>query len=341
MVPPDAMRNADCLRHWQSSLKNDWSHIRLLFRSVARRPHPPSLALPQGACLAAANSLHQSVVFNMLRCTGVQNQCYRKLLHSRRKTREACGSSRTVVDDLDQLEFDLSLTDSTQISDEEYGLPDWWFGAARRTADLVWHAGMLDLGMKRFGRRGERSDQLLELLVPIATDNPSRPLRAAEIGVFRGETSERLLSGVPSLRLILVDPYEGGVDFACSWADRTASQTRREMLHRLKPYRNRTTLLQTSSVAAAAHVSDGSLDLVFIDGNHSFGAVREDILAWAPKVRPGGILSGHDMDNRHPGVVKAVLSIFRLETLLFASDSVWMVVAPPVSAFSHQFLRGR
>jgi hypothetical protein len=39
---------------------------------------------------------------------------------------------------------------------------------------------------------------------------------------------------------------------------------------------------------------DNSLDFVFIDGNHSFPYVAEDIFYWEKKVRPGGIVSGHD-----------------------------------------------
>lgn len=39
---------------------------------------------------------------------------------------------------------------------------------------------------------------------------------------------------------------------------------------------------------AVGEIEDGSLDFVFIDGNHSFEAVREDLMHWSRKVRPGG-----------------------------------------------------
>jgi hypothetical protein len=41
-------------------------------------------------------------------------------------------------------------------------------------------------------------------------------------------------------------------------------------------------------------VTNGSLDFVYIDGNHRFEQVVADLAAWAPKVRPGGIVAGHD-----------------------------------------------
>ena len=37
-------------------------------------------------------------------------------------------------------------------------------------------------------------------------------------------------------------------------------------------------------------------DFVFIDGDHRYESVRRDIQAWLPKVRPGGIMGGHDCE---------------------------------------------
>lgn len=63
-------------------------------------------------------------------------------------------------------------------------------------------------------------------------------------------------------------------------------------------------VLQTDSVAASAQFNDKSLNTVFIDADHSYECVRDDILAWLPKVKPGGILAGHDCDE--PGVMEAI-----------------------------------
>jgi len=62
------------------------------------------------------------------------------------------------------------------------------------------------------------------------------------------------------------------------------------------------------SVEAAKDFSDESIDAVFIDGDHSFEAVKQDIMAWLPKVKPGGILCGHDIDEA--GVWKAVTRLY-------------------------------
>ncbi|WP_197231395.1 class I SAM-dependent methyltransferase [Novipirellula artificiosorum] len=61
------------------------------------------------------------------------------------------------------------------------------------------------------------------------------------------------------------------------------------------------------STKATRCFEDGELDFVFIDGDHSYQSVKADLTAWHPKLRPGGILLGHDYDpERFPGVVNAV-----------------------------------
>lgn len=57
------------------------------------------------------------------------------------------------------------------------------------------------------------------------------------------------------------------------------------------------TPIQSPSVQAAQRFADESLDFVFIDGEHLFESVVQDIRAWLPKVRPGGVLAGHDVDR--------------------------------------------
>ncbi len=63
-------------------------------------------------------------------------------------------------------------------------------------------------------------------------------------------------------------------------------------------------IIAAPSVAAAGAFTDGSCDAVFIDGDHHREAVAADIDMWLPKVKPGGILCGHDYDER--GVFEAV-----------------------------------
>jgi autotransporter strand-loop-strand O-heptosyltransferase len=65
-----------------------------------------------------------------------------------------------------------------------------------------------------------------------------------------------------------------------------------------------------TSMEACGFCSDNSLDLVFIDADHDYESVLEDIEGWFHKVKKGGILAGHDFLDYFPGVEKAVREFF-------------------------------
>lgn len=68
------------------------------------------------------------------------------------------------------------------------------------------------------------------------------------------------------------------------------------------------TIHKKDSAEAADDFEGGSVDAVFIDADHSYEAVKRDILAWLPKVKGGGMICGHDFDE--PGVKQAVVEVF-------------------------------
>jgi predicted O-methyltransferase YrrM len=76
------------------------------------------------------------------------------------------------------------------------------------------------------------------------------------------------------------------------------------------------------SLEAAAEITDGSLDLVFIDADHSGAAVRADIAAWQPKLKPGGILSGHNYQPEMAELQQVVDELFPQRELV---DTIWSV----------------
>lgn len=176
-----------------------------------------------------------------------------------------------------------------------------------------------------------------------------RNLLGAEIGVHRGATSGLLLAEFPRLVLYMVDPwsaYETDDPYrqsgdACSRFTTTQQQQNREAAELATDFaRHRRLVLQLTSVAAAAQMRDAPrgarqpFDFAFIDGDHTLEAVRQDIAAWWPLVRPGGLLCGHDID--HPrdrrgvwGVRLAVEEHERASGVRFGVlGSCWWFVKP-------------
>ena len=76
----------------------------------------------------------------------------------------------------------------------------------------------------------------------------------------------------------------------------------------LKPVLSSINPLRMTSLEASTLYADQSLDFVFIDASHEYQDVLDDIRAWMPKIKSGGILAGHDYP--HHGVRKAVNEVF-------------------------------
>jgi len=107
----------------------------------------------------------------------------------------------------------------------------------------------------------------------------------AELGVHEGVTHFYLMDVFPDLRMIGVDQYQG-IQLKY-WA---------AVDLKLKDYIGRSTFYRMTTAEAARRVKDESLDFVFIDADHSYNSVLADIKNWAPKVKPGGYISGHDIN---------------------------------------------
>jgi hypothetical protein len=120
----------------------------------------------------------------------------------------------------------------------------------------------------------------------------------AEIGVLKGKTFFALLDACPDLTMFGVDQWK-----CLPFREDENAETYQafdmegfyeHVLERSRSYGDRAHILRGDSVAMADTIEDGSLDFVFIDGDHTEAGCRRDILAWAPKVKPTGGVFGHD-----------------------------------------------
>jgi len=123
-----------------------------------------------------------------------------------------------------------------------------------------------------------------------------------EIGTHKGNSIKIWCSANPNLKLTCIDPY-------------VAYGVKREQDKHDGSYKTASgiagrfgaIIVRKTSLEVVDTFADGSLDFVYIDGDHRFDAVMQDLIRWAVKVRPGGMILLHDYYAFHrAGVMKAV-----------------------------------
>ena len=75
-------------------------------------------------------------------------------------------------------------------------------------------------------------------------------------------------------------------------------------------FRENLNIIRWNSWKSAEFFKDKSIDIIFIDAGHLYEEVLMDIISWLPKVKPYGIIVGHDYSDSHPGVKLAVKKVF-------------------------------
>jgi len=194
-------------------------------------------------------------------------------------------------------------------------------GARKRRPDLDWnefhriagHFKADDMGS--FPERG--------YLFQLAHDAPENA-QVIEVGSWMGASTCFLAAGLrgAAAKILAVDNFQGlstcGEDAA--WYRRHFRKLGANST--LEIFRgnfaalglaNRAEPVVSDSLAAAAQLSArrGAIDLIFIDGDHSYEACRADIAAWAPFVKPGGVIAFHDFGSRASGVTQAIFEAIK------------------------------
>jgi predicted O-methyltransferase YrrM len=152
--------------------------------------------------------------------------------------------------------------------------------------------------------------------------------RMVEVGCKEGRTTEFILQHLPEATVTTVDPWAvvPGAPADNPYASMDFARIEAEFWQRTKPFGERVRHLRMTSVEASSLVAgEPPFDLVFIDADHHHEFVLQDIDSWRPRVRPGGVLSGHDYQHKFPGVHRAVADRFCLLDVGLADDSVWFV----------------
>lgn len=163
--------------------------------------------------------------------------------------------------------------------------------------------------MKPFEQRG---NAIIRRLPPNA--------QVVEVGVLIGVLSEYLLRQRTDITLYMVDSwrpaeqqpeqYRATGDLHATHSIKKVREHRAQAENRASHFHERAVIMPLTSLEAATEFPDASLDLVFLDADHSYQGVMADLQAWLPKVKPGGWIGGHDYRNPDPafrfGVTRAV-----------------------------------
>lgn len=154
--------------------------------------------------------------------------------------------------------------------------------------------------------------------------------RILEIGSGSGGSLACFALGSdPSVELVSIDPFEPYDELTHAGLARGVTEGDEAAFYRTAErfgYLTRIKQVKLRSHEAAAMIEDGSCDIVFDDGNHSYEVVKDELGLYRTKLKPGGLLCGHDYTTRFPGVIAAAdeapldvvhvpcgTSLFRLE----------------------------
>jgi len=131
----------------------------------------------------------------------------------------------------------------------------------------------------------------------------------AEIGVRAAKFSRRILRTVKPSLLWLVDCWSTQPKVPYNLSDECYLSDMRKALRRVRGeiLSGVVRVVCGFSREVVELVPDKSLDWLYVDAGHTYMECHEDLCLWFPKVKPGGIVAGHDyLEELHIGVIGAV-----------------------------------
>jgi predicted O-methyltransferase YrrM len=189
-------------------------------------------------------------------------------------------------------------------------------GARKRRPDLRWDE------FERIARQFKQDDmgsfQERGYLFQLASDLPPNA-QVVEVGSWMGASTCFIAGGLKGdvAKIYAVDNFQGlstcGEDAA--WYNRHFRQLGANSTLEIfranfaaLGFTSRSEPVVSDSLAAAQSLAAkrGTIDFIFIDGDHSYDACKADIQAWAPFVKRGGVIAFHDFGSRADGVTRAI-----------------------------------
>lgn len=129
---------------------------------------------------------------------------------------------------------------------------------------------------------------------------------AVEVGISQGHFSTQIMNRWLGDKYFMVDAWKRfpGYNDLCDRTDDVMEDIYKEVVKNFKD-NEKSIILRGFSADVGKMFPDEFFDFVYIDADHTYESVKKDIETWFPKVRTGGIMSGHDY-KEGMGVIKAV-----------------------------------
>ena len=141
----------------------------------------------------------------------------------------------------------------------------------------------------------ESSKDRFNLWVQIA--NMMKAKYIAEVGVYKGDFARYMLGNVPSIEsYILIDPWRHipGWNEPTNTSDENFERVYQEAVKKLSPFKGRYQILRGTTSEVSHKIKEDSLDIAYIDGDHTLRGITIDLYHIYHKVREGGIIGGDD-----------------------------------------------
>lgn len=162
-------------------------------------------------------------------------------------------------------------------------------------------------------------NSMLKEIGEIFYTGKERDLKMIEIGTYMGESTMMIACTGLFSTTYVIDPHDGDEEFNKEMKY-TWDEVKEEYRINTRHFDN-ITLISDYSFNVINMFEDNSIDFIYIDANHSYEAVKRDLELYYPKLKPDGVIGGHDFNDRWPGIEKAVTEVVGKPTKVFEDDS--------------------
>jgi predicted O-methyltransferase YrrM len=168
-----------------------------------------------------------------------------------------------------------------------------------------------------------REGSLGEGLRALARSLPTN-VEMVEIGSYAGSSTLIFLNNADVKSLVAVDPWNNDLlEHIVARHGLQMDNVRRIFVEDVMSQYSQVEMLAMTSEKAAELVGNRMFDFVYIDGDHAYESCKRDIELWLPKIRPEGMIGGHDYCSFCPGVIQAVDERFGKPDETFIDNS-WL-----------------